>query len=357
MKVSKTQIEKHSEHLCECKTVKLHLLSNAFVTTLRKDEQFLWAGSEMDSDISSRYDSTVKKVHLEFIDELLRFNPPPCNEPNYHKLKEYAEEARLLVQDIDTALSRCSKMSELELLYSRACGLPIYMKENKKLLNRAESCSIQCREMLKGPMNLQGIVRTIDDTQRAKGIAGTWNGDKIDRQLMPPMNPTPLPLTQESSNSLSSKIIFTVDYLLNELPLWIEELNEMSELLIFLNQETISMHRSSYCHSSRPIQLSQAIGSIQAIAKASKDQILENTNLSAEKAEMISSFNESTHKVLTDYQAAAVTLLALLSAAPGDTDLRFQNLAILAFHKAAEAYLVGLFEDTNLCAIHAKRSP
>nr|XP_025678192.1 histone H3-like centromeric protein CNA1 [Arachis hypogaea] len=131
-------------------------------------------------------------------------------------------------------------------------------------------------------------------------------------------------------------------------------------------------HRSSYCHSSRPIQLSQAIGSIQAIAKASKDQILENTNLSAEKAEMISSFNESTHKVLTDYQAAAVTLLALLSAAPGDilnrlhdinetmyytTDLRFQNLAILAFHKAAEAYLVGLFEDTNLCAIHAKRSP
>ncbi|XLR27267.1 hypothetical protein S83_055167, partial [Arachis hypogaea] len=36
--------------------------------------------------------------------------------------------------------------------------------------------------------------------------------------------------------------------------------------------------------------LSQAIGSIQAIAKASKDQILENTNLSAEKAEMISRF-------------------------------------------------------------------
>ncbi|XLS94562.1 hypothetical protein HN51_070570 [Arachis hypogaea] len=39
------------------------------------------------------------------------------------------------------------------------------------------------------------------------------------------------------------------------------------------------------------------------------------------------------------------------------TDLRFQNHAVLAFHKAAEAYLVGLFEDTNLCAIHAKRSP
>ena len=37
------------------------------------------------------------------------------------------------------------------------------------------------------------------------------------------------------------------------------------------------------------------------------------------------------------------------------TDLRFQATAIMALQEAAEAYLVGLFEDTNLCAIHAKR--
>jgi histone H3 len=37
------------------------------------------------------------------------------------------------------------------------------------------------------------------------------------------------------------------------------------------------------------------------------------------------------------------------------TDLRFQGSAIAALQEAAEAYLVGLFEDTNLCAIHAKR--
>ena len=37
------------------------------------------------------------------------------------------------------------------------------------------------------------------------------------------------------------------------------------------------------------------------------------------------------------------------------TDLRFQQAAIKALQEAAEAYLVGLFEDTNLCAIHAKR--
>ncbi len=36
-------------------------------------------------------------------------------------------------------------------------------------------------------------------------------------------------------------------------------------------------------------------------------------------------------------------------------DLRFQSAAVGALQEAAEAYLVGLFEDTNLCAIHAKR--
>jgi histone H3 len=36
-------------------------------------------------------------------------------------------------------------------------------------------------------------------------------------------------------------------------------------------------------------------------------------------------------------------------------DLRFQSSAVLALQEASEAYLVGLFEDTNLCAIHAKR--
>ena len=37
------------------------------------------------------------------------------------------------------------------------------------------------------------------------------------------------------------------------------------------------------------------------------------------------------------------------------TDLRFPSQAVLALQEAAESYLVGLFEDTNLCALHAKR--
>jgi histone H3 len=36
-------------------------------------------------------------------------------------------------------------------------------------------------------------------------------------------------------------------------------------------------------------------------------------------------------------------------------DVRFQTHAILALQEASEAYLTSLFEDTNLCAIHAKR--
>ena len=34
--------------------------------------------------------------------------------------------------------------------------------------------------------------------------------------------------------------------------------------------------------------------------------------------------------------------------------LRIQATAVLALHEATEAYLMRLFEDTNLCAIHTK---
>ena len=37
------------------------------------------------------------------------------------------------------------------------------------------------------------------------------------------------------------------------------------------------------------------------------------------------------------------------------SDLRMQSTALLALQEAAEAYMVGLLQDTNQCAIHAKR--
>lgn len=36
-------------------------------------------------------------------------------------------------------------------------------------------------------------------------------------------------------------------------------------------------------------------------------------------------------------------------------DMRFQSTAVMALQEAAEAYLIGLMEDSNLCALHAKR--
>ena len=36
-------------------------------------------------------------------------------------------------------------------------------------------------------------------------------------------------------------------------------------------------------------------------------------------------------------------------------DIRFQSKALLGLQEATEAYLVGIFEDANMEAIHAKR--
>jgi histone H3 len=36
-------------------------------------------------------------------------------------------------------------------------------------------------------------------------------------------------------------------------------------------------------------------------------------------------------------------------------DICFQSTAVLALHKASEAYIICLFEDTNKCALHAKQ--
>lgn len=52
----------------------------------------------------------------------------------------------------------------------------------------------------------------------------------------------------------------------------------------------VEAFKTFFLYSEFSLQLNQAIGSVEAIAKASKAYILENTDLSADKAEIISRF-------------------------------------------------------------------
>lgn len=47
----------------------------------------------------------------------------------------------------------------------------------------------------------------------------------------------------------------------------------------------------------------------------------------------------------------------VVHARPGcdDSAVRFQSSAVGALQEAAEAYLIGMFEDANLCVMHGKR--
>ena len=49
-------------------------------------------------------------------------------------------------------------------------------------------------------------------------------------------------------------------------------------------------------------------------------------------------------------------LVREIAATMNKSGYRFQSFAVLALQEITEAYLVGLFQDANLCAVHAKRS-
>ena len=52
---------------------------------------------------------------------------------------------------------------------------------------------------------------------------------------------------------------------------------------------------------------------------------------------------------------ARVVREILQSEVPHCMDFRFQSTAMAALQEATEAFIVRLFEDTNLCAIHSGR--
>ena len=55
------------------------------------------------------------------------------------------------------------------------------------------------------------------------------------------------------------------------------------------------------------------------------------------------------------FQRTVRELTQTYNSTPAEGEKRYTTGALMALQEAAEAYLVGLMEDTNLCAIHAKR--
>ena len=67
-------------------------------------------------------------------------------------------------------------------------------------------------------------------------------------------------------------------------------------------------------------------------------------------------FQRLVREIAQDFKVNTVALIVLFETYHVlQTDLRFQSSAVMALQEASEAYLVSLFEDTNLAAIHAKR--
>ena len=69
----------------------------------------------------------------------------------------------------------------------------------------------------------------------------------------------------------------------------------------------------------------------------------------------IRKYQKSTHLLIRKLPFQRLVKEVCQDLFPQKMQLRWQSNAIFALQEASEAYLVGLFEDTNLCALHAKR--
>jgi len=66
-------------------------------------------------------------------------------------------------------------------------------------------------------------------------------------------------------------------------------------------------------------------------------------------------YQRSTDLLLLKLPFSRLVREVALTLRPSGEGMRWQSQAIQALQEASEAFLVHLFEDTNLCAIHAKR--
>ncbi|KAK1374392.1 Lysine-specific demethylase rbr-2 [Heracleum sosnowskyi] len=150
--------------LRSCKLLEMPYSIVAFANALKEAEQFLWGGSEMDSvreatrnlveaqnwvegvrdcvdkvvSWSGHSNHDMDKVHIIHVRKLLSIDPVPFNEPEFFKLKDFAEEAELLIQEIRSALSLGPQVSivDWEILHTKACDLGIFVEESQKLSDK-----------------------------------------------------------------------------------------------------------------------------------------------------------------------------------------------------------------------------
>ncbi|RKF65912.1 histone H3-like centromeric protein hH3v [Erysiphe neolycopersici] len=66
-------------------------------------------------------------------------------------------------------------------------------------------------------------------------------------------------------------------------------------------------------------------------------------------------YQRTTDLLLSKMPFARLVREVALQVRPAEEGWRWQSQAIQALQESAEAFLIHLFEDTNLCAIHAKR--
>ncbi|KAG9145128.1 hypothetical protein Leryth_008916 [Lithospermum erythrorhizon] len=181
--VFKTHSELAEEWLRKaCKIFQMPYSVDVYDSTLKEAEQFLWAGSEMNSvrgmakrlvkardwaesvrDCLSKADTWIsqhnrkvknvsienlkERVTLERVNKLLDLDSFPCNESSHLKLKGFQMEARLLIQEIRSTLLVCSKvtMADLEMMFSKMIKLPIHTKESERLYQIFSSAKVWAR--------------------------------------------------------------------------------------------------------------------------------------------------------------------------------------------------------------------
>ncbi|XP_077241841.1 transcription factor jumonji (jmjC) domain-containing protein [Tasmannia lanceolata] len=172
MKKVKGVLKSHAQLAEDWLSSSRHIMSipfsdDAYTSILRQAEQFLWAGHEMDlvrqminnlkkaqkwavdvrnclSKVDTwlcHPDNNIEKVTLGYIQELLSFDPLPCNEPAHSKLKVQKLWFPLFAALLFLLLLR-RKIADLEILFSRAENLPIYLEESRKLAREIDSAKV-----------------------------------------------------------------------------------------------------------------------------------------------------------------------------------------------------------------------